>query len=200
MSANLLSAIRGCKVETSYANKIQSQRFQDSNVMLCPTWTGTDLVGRSICPDSFYTKSAGCNSAEDRVYVENYQRPQYAEYIGINMLGLAQDGPNGTSNTEHSIGVIGENYTTTSPSYHGANQLMGQQEANAENYARWSDTYGQGIRVPVGCSYASAQRSLALQDGETPSNERWVQSSLGVDQPNIVGHRPQMPPPRGGPF
>ena len=40
-----------------------------------------DLTGRRVCPDSFYTKSAGCNSAEDRVVVENNLRPQYAEFF-----------------------------------------------------------------------------------------------------------------------
>jgi hypothetical protein len=53
--------------------------------MSCPTWSGFDLVGRKVCPDSFYTKSAGCNSAEDRVVVENnVSRPQYMEYITLN--------------------------------------------------------------------------------------------------------------------
>ena len=35
--------------------------------------------------NSFYTKRAGCNSAEDRVIVENGLRPQYADYINLDV-------------------------------------------------------------------------------------------------------------------
>jgi len=52
---------------------------------MCPTWTGKDLVGRTVCADSFYTKRAGCNSAEDRVMVENLLRPQYSDYINLDV-------------------------------------------------------------------------------------------------------------------
>jgi hypothetical protein len=49
-----------------------------------------DTTGRSVCPDSFYTKRAGCNSAEDRVVVENaVSRPQYAEYVTLNASAIA---------------------------------------------------------------------------------------------------------------
>jgi hypothetical protein len=56
--------------------------------MVCPIWNGVDLTGRRVCPDSFYTKRAGCNSAEDRVVVENAQRPQYMEYINLSANGI----------------------------------------------------------------------------------------------------------------
>lgn len=85
---SLESAIRTCKVDTGYANKVESQRILDRNTMICPIWNGTDLTGRSVSRDSFYTKSAGCNSAEDRVYVENNLRPQYMEYINLSANGI----------------------------------------------------------------------------------------------------------------
>jgi hypothetical protein len=88
MTISLESAIRTCKVDTGYANKVESQRILDRNTMICPIWTGTDLTGRSVSRDSFYTKSAGCNSAEDRVFVENDLRPQYMEYINLSANGL----------------------------------------------------------------------------------------------------------------
>jgi hypothetical protein len=57
--------------------------------MVCPVWNGIDTAGRSVCPDSFYTKRAGCNSAEDRVVVENnVSRPQYLEYITLSAGGI----------------------------------------------------------------------------------------------------------------
>ncbi len=41
---------------------------------MCPPFLGTDLTGRAICPDSFMTKSAGCNTPEDRIYIEILSR------------------------------------------------------------------------------------------------------------------------------
>ncbi len=69
-SVSLESGIRTCKVVTGWANKVQSDRFQNPNLMVCPVWNGVDTAGRRACPDSFMTKRAGCNSAEDRVVVE----------------------------------------------------------------------------------------------------------------------------------
>ena len=89
MSISLEAAIRTCKVDTGWANKVESDRFLNPNTMMCPIWTGVDSAGRSVCPDSFYTKSAGCNSASDRVVVENnVSRPQYMEYITLSANGL----------------------------------------------------------------------------------------------------------------
>jgi hypothetical protein len=89
---SLESAIRTCKVETGWANKVESDRFLNPNLMMCPVWNGMDLTGRMVCPDSFYTKRAGCNSAEDRVVVENnVSRPQYMEYINLNANGINGD-------------------------------------------------------------------------------------------------------------
>jgi hypothetical protein len=56
--------------------------------MVCPVWNGYDSTGRPACADSFNTKYAGCNSAEDRVFVENYQRPQYVEYVNLSSGGI----------------------------------------------------------------------------------------------------------------
>jgi hypothetical protein len=85
---SLEASVRTCKVNTGYANKIQSDRFLNSNNLLCPTWNERDLTGRKVCADSFWTKRAGCNSATDRISVENYQRPQYAEYITLDANGI----------------------------------------------------------------------------------------------------------------
>jgi hypothetical protein len=85
---SLESALRTCKVDTSYANKVQSDRFLNPENMVCPIWNGLDSTGRSVCPDSFMTKRAGCNSAQDRVVVENNQRPQYMEYINLSANGI----------------------------------------------------------------------------------------------------------------
>ena len=103
---SLESAIRTCKVDTAYANKVESDRFLNPQNMLCPLWNGLDTSGRRVCPDSFWTKNAGCNSAEDRVVVENNQRPQYMEYINLSANGI--DG-----GIYGSLGGSKENYGNT---------------------------------------------------------------------------------------
>ena len=86
---SLESAIRTCKVDTAYANKVQSDRILNPSLMVCPVWNGVDTTGREVCPDSYWTKNAGCNSAEDRVMVENsVSRPQYMEYINLSANGI----------------------------------------------------------------------------------------------------------------
>lgn len=87
-SFSLEAAVRTCKVDTSWASRTQSDRFFNSNNMVCPVWNGMDSANRAACPDSFMTKTAGCNSAEDRVMVENDQRPQYMEYVNLNANGF----------------------------------------------------------------------------------------------------------------
>jgi hypothetical protein len=58
--------------------------------MVCPVWNGMDTAGREVCQDSFNTKRGGCNSATDRVEVENnVSRPQYMEYITLSANGIA---------------------------------------------------------------------------------------------------------------
>jgi hypothetical protein len=90
---SLESAIRTCKVNTGNADRIESDRFLGfPDKKTCPPFLGTDLVGRSICPDSFMTKSAGCNTAEDRIYIENtVSRPHYYEYINLSPRGMLDD-------------------------------------------------------------------------------------------------------------
>jgi hypothetical protein len=86
--ASLESAIRTCKIDPAWASRVQSDRFLNPGNMVCPLWNGYDGAGRPACADSFNTKNAGCNSAEDRVFVENYQRPQYVEYINLGSGGI----------------------------------------------------------------------------------------------------------------
>ena len=88
---SLNGSTRTCKVETGYAARIQSDRFENPKLMICPVWTGFDNTNRAVCMDSYYTKSAGCNSPLDRVDVENYLRPRYFEYINLDAMGFRQE-------------------------------------------------------------------------------------------------------------
>jgi len=85
---SLNGSLRTCKVDQGWANRIQSDRFENPDLMVCPVWSGFDLTNRPVCVDSFYTKSPGCNSPLDRVQVENYLRPQYMEYINLDAEGF----------------------------------------------------------------------------------------------------------------
>ncbi len=65
---SLESSIRTCKVNTGNADRIESDRFLGfPDKKMCPPFLGTDLTGELVCPDSFMTKSAGCNTPEDRI-------------------------------------------------------------------------------------------------------------------------------------
>ena len=90
-SLSLDASIRTCRVEAGEATRIQSDRFLNPHNMVCIPWGGHNIKGQKVCHDSFYTKTPGCNSAEDRVSVENALRPEYAAYINFNMAGLKGD-------------------------------------------------------------------------------------------------------------
>jgi hypothetical protein len=91
MSLSLVGTLRSCKVDSAQANRIESARFLNPAEMICPVWNGYNNKGQSVLSDTEYTKSAGCNSAMDRVYVENNLRPNYAAFINLNMNGLSGD-------------------------------------------------------------------------------------------------------------
>lgn len=98
MSLSLQGSVRTCKVDQGWANKVQSDRFENPNLLVCPIWDGMDQYGRYVNPDSFYTKAAGCSSAEDRVYVENDQRPKYFEYVTLDAAGINDEIKNSDGN------------------------------------------------------------------------------------------------------
>lgn len=90
-SLSLDASIRTCKVETGEANRIESDRFLNPHNMVCIPWNHQNSKGQTVCRDSYYTKTPGCNSALDRVSVESALRPDYAAYINLNMAGLQGD-------------------------------------------------------------------------------------------------------------
>jgi hypothetical protein len=164
---SLEAAIRTCKVDTAYSNKVQSDRFLNPNLMVCPVWSGVDTTGREVCPDSYYTKNAGCNSAEDRVYVENNLRPQYMEYINLSAQGI-----------DAAI------YGNTMPW-----NEVGQSNAELQAVNNVTGNYGLqfGANVFPGCNYypyeeGMAQEQAALQG--VASNTSPV-AAQGVYQPGV---------------
>lgn len=93
MSISLESAIRTLKVDSGSAPRLESERYiGNGEHKTCFHWSGIDMVGRRVSPDSFYTKSAGCHDATDRILVENQiSRPRYFSYIALNPEGLIGD-------------------------------------------------------------------------------------------------------------
>ena len=84
---SLTGAVQTCSVNTGWANKLWSDRYENPDNTLCPVWNGLDTFGRIVAFDSFYTKAPGCQSAEDRVVVENQQRPRYFEFVTLDAQG-----------------------------------------------------------------------------------------------------------------
>lgn len=88
MSVSLENSIRTCSVNVGEANRIQSDRFFNPQNMVCIPWNGVNNKGQEVSPDSFWTKTPGCDSAEDRVMVENAQRPKYVNYVTLSAGGI----------------------------------------------------------------------------------------------------------------
>ena len=88
---SLTSAVKSCDVNVGYSTRLQSDRFLNPNLAVCPTWQGYDSAGRKVCADSYKVQgqqAGGCFSAEDRVLVEIGHRPRYFEYITLDAKGL----------------------------------------------------------------------------------------------------------------
>lgn len=78
-----------CRIMVGEAIREQSDRTQNPNNLVCPVWNGLDTAARHVCENSFRTKQAGCNSALDRVLVENdVSRPHYMQYVTLSAEGI----------------------------------------------------------------------------------------------------------------
>ena len=119
MSISLQKTIRSCSVNTGESERIQSDRFFNPNLMSCPLWNGLNNKGQEVCSDSFYTKSAGCNSAEDRVVVENVLRPKYMNYVTLGAQGIA--GHIYGNNVEAEVNSLGRDKFDQSRNKHTGN-------------------------------------------------------------------------------
>lgn len=155
---SLNSSIRTCKIDPAYASKVESDRFLNPNNMVCPSWTGYDSAGRLACPNSFMTKQAGCSSAQDRVTVENIQRPQYVEYVNLSSNGIrgdfgyenndAQFASNELAAINNSTGNFGIQFASTNyPGCGAYNYVRGMQQ-NQEalrQYSSYLNAYNSNV-------------------------------------------------------
>lgn len=181
------AATRTCKVDTASAARIESDRFLNPNLVMCPNWTGKDLTGRTVCPDSFYTKRAGCNSAADRVIVENNLRPAYFEYINLSAAGIRDQmyGENfhytdaGVSNVQEKFAETQTGHFGGIPSWPGTNEAVC-------SYGRYTEGQKQ--------SAAQMQDNRERQGAMTPGNTR----KIPVNEGYRAAPNSRRPPRRGG--
>jgi len=148
------ASTRTCKVDTASAARSESDRFLNPNLAVCPNWTGFDLAGRQVCADSFYTKRAGCNSAADRVIVENQLRPQYFDYIN-----LSEEGVRGS--------LYGDNMH-----YTDAGVLRTQRREAEAQSGNFGGTFSMPGEISANCSYNSyelGQKQVAQQLAQNAS-------------------------------
>ena len=146
---SLLGSINVCKVNTGWADKIQSDRFENPNNMTCPLWNGQDSFGRFVHPDSFYTKNGGCNSADDRVAVENALRPQYIEYVALDAAGFRDISYAGQPNAYRQANTIS--------GYEGyADNRMPQQTMKDQNVHRSESLFTRQSNLDVNMIVGSA--------------------------------------------
>jgi len=75
-------------VNTDWAARYQTDRILNPNNMICPIRNYIDPLGRSADHYSLNTTSAGCNSALDRVNIEDSQRPSHFSSASLSSLGI----------------------------------------------------------------------------------------------------------------
>lgn len=153
---SLQKSIQGCKVITDWANRQQSDRFLNSNNLLCPLWNGLDLTGRPVCPDSFMTKVRGCSNPLDRVMVENDQRPKYFQYLTLNAGGLEGGMNEGVSRRAKMV----EGAALTTPAYgQDLNAQLGYGGCAVNSYEKAMAGSAEGYRYQQAANhkYAAAR-------------------------------------------
>jgi hypothetical protein len=113
------ASIVGNQVDQAWQQQAVGARTFNPDLMMCPLWTGVDLAGRPVCKDSFYTKRAGCNSALDRIKIEDSLRPRYAEFLwdARGIEGVGADYPDNSS----SVNMISDQMITDRRLFAAAN-------------------------------------------------------------------------------
>lgn len=128
---SLKNSLRTCKVDYASADRFASQRVLDPNHMICLNWNQKDLLGRTVCADSFKNKVAGCHDPLDRVNVENALRPQYAEYITLDTAGFNHSSTSMESFERQKAMKKAERFTTSGFGQQNSNHIL--QSCQARN-------------------------------------------------------------------
>ena len=153
---SLEKSVRTCDVNVGEANRIQSDRFFNPMNMVCIPWNGVNNKGQEVCPDSWYTKTAGCDSAEDRVMVENAQRPKYINYVTLGAQGIDGHIYGSEADYRNAVGRTKFDYSR--------NKLTGN----------FGGDFGAEVRYQS-CSVGAYERGMA-QENQQLRNQNFMQN------------------------
>jgi len=93
MAVSIYNSIRTSKVTTGNSPQYQGMRTFDSDAQVCPSRGNISDYGIvGVSRDSINTYTAGCFSPEDRIVVENVQRPRYSTYLNASAIAMAGAG------------------------------------------------------------------------------------------------------------
>lgn len=169
---SLDASIRTCKVQTGESQRIQSDRFLNPNNMVCIPWNGLNNKGQAVCEDSWYTKTPGCRSANDRVSVENELRPQYSDYINWNMGGLQGN-------------IYGSNASAQSSTCHASKFADSRSKITGNFGNQWQSTNYATCGVN---SYERAMASMAKAEREGSAANQAYLSARSRSMHSGCGH------------
>ena len=173
-SMSLQASVRSCDVNVGEANRIQSDRFFNPSNMVCIPWNGMNNKGQQVSPDSFYTKTAGCDSAEDRVMVENSQRPKYMNYVTLGADGI--EGDIYGNGVKEGYGNVAE-----------ARESAGRTAFDKSRY-KITGSFGNDFGANVayqGCTIGSYERGMA-QMAETERGQEFYQNMYKANESRVT--------------
>lgn len=81
-TTSIEASLKARKVNTGWANRVQTERIIKQESMVCPVWGGVDSHGREVHKDTAMTTTAGCHLPNERVDVENAHRPNIVSHLG----------------------------------------------------------------------------------------------------------------------
>jgi hypothetical protein len=165
---SLQSSVRTCDVNVGEANRIQSDRFFNPSNMVCIPWNGMNNKGQEVSPDSWWTKTAGCDSAEDRVMVENAQRPKYMNYVTLGAAGI--DG--------HIYGNVAETYEAV-----GRTAFDKSRDKLTGNFGK---DFGANVAYQS-CSIGAYERGMAQMAEQTRGQEYYQNQYVTNANRNAAG-------------
>jgi hypothetical protein len=190
MTTSLSNSITIPKVNVGAANQLWSDRRYNPEESTCQMWGGTDLTGRAVCPGTFLTTDGGCNSALERIYVENALRPNYAEYQTLDTRGYTEnlyDPQIGTAQIEgYTSNSRGQRIGTTQSE--GSRIASRQRNAVAKNSPRFGLVSNQKIR-PGGSVRDS---DIAVRSSMNQNKAAALSEDSRRMQATVIGNTNQM--------
>lgn len=167
---SLEKSVRTCDVNVGEANRIQSDRFFNPTNMVCIPWNGLNSKGQEVCPDSFWTKTPGCDSAEDRVMVENAQRPKYINYVTLGAQGIDGHIYGQEADAKNAVGRTAFDYSR--------NKITGN----------FGSQFGANVEYQ-GCSVNAYERNMAQMNQQLRNQNFMQNGAIANSYQRTAGNR-----------